>query len=134
MRTDIGEAAVTCDLVALRKLALAGEGAFWYGSNLDLPPGASWAVGEVQGAEPTRWLAGMLALPYGTREAGQRTVFIWPAAGAYRHWANVPADAREALTDWYTDEEIQAFADAGVYTGARVHIRDDGNWTVFRTG
>lgn len=135
MRADIGEAATTCDLLGLRTLAMAELGQrFWFGGDLSLGPAATWAVGEVRDEAPTRYLVGMLSLSYGTREVGDHTVYVWPAAAAFRRWVNVPAADRIALRDWYTPEEMRVFRETNAYSGYRVQIRDSGNWTVFLNG
>jgi hypothetical protein len=135
MRADIGEAAVTCDLVRLHALAVRGGAAgFSYAWDTDLRPAAYWAVAEVRGEALIRYLVGMLDLSYGTRLRDGRTTHVWPAAAAYDSWAEVPRADREALRDWYGEEDFALFREMNAYIGYRVAIRADGDWTTFITG
>jgi hypothetical protein len=135
MRADIGEAAVTCDLVRLHALAVRrGAAGFFYAWDTDLRPAAYWAVAEVRGEAPIRYLVGMLDLRYGTRLRDGRTTYVWPAAAAYDSWAEVPRVDREALRDWYGEEDFAVFREMGAYIGYRVAIRADGDWTTFIAG
>jgi hypothetical protein len=134
VRQAIAEAAVHCEYGRLAALAREGGDQFTFTFGAADDPAQYWRREEEAGREPMKFLAGMLDRPYGQVSAGDLILYVWPSAGTYPSWAEVPPEARNALRPLYGDEEFQQFAQFGSYIGYRVGITETGDWLYFVAG
>lgn len=132
MREAIVEAATNCDYERLAELG--GDLRYSFGAGDD--PAGFWREIEASGPNPPplRSMVELLALPFGTVEAGDITYYVWPRAFAYDSWGSVPEEDRRALTVLYDASDQDGFAQFGAYIGWRVGITADGDWAYFVAG
>jgi hypothetical protein len=131
-RQAIVEAATDCDYDRL--VELGGDLRYSFGGGND--PAGFWREIESAGPEPLplEAMVELLALPFGTVEAGDITYYVWPRAFAYDSWDTVPEEDRRALTGLYDVSDQEGFAQFGAYIGYRVGITSDGTWAYFVDG
>lgn len=132
MRKAIVEAAADCDFTRLAELG--GDLRYSLGGGND--PAGYWREIEATGLAPLplESMVELLALPFGTVQAGDITYYVWPRAFAYDSWDSVPAEDRQALTVLYDALAQQGFAEFGGYIGYRIGITADGSWAYFVAG
>jgi hypothetical protein len=130
-RAALFEAAALCNWPVLEAL-MPDEG---FASSVALvgDPIAQWREEEALGYRPMAFLASLLALPYGTLEAGDATYYVWPSASALP-WDQVSGVHRSALLGLYTEYDLWQFESFGGYIGYRVGITDEGTWVYFVAG
>jgi hypothetical protein len=131
-RRAIIEAATGCDIARLAQLG--GDLRYSFGGDDD--PAQFWRDIEAGGPEPLplETMVQLLALPFGTVQAGDITYYVWPRAFAYDSWDSVPAEDRQALAVLYDDSDQDGFAEFGAYIGYRIGITADGSWAYFVAG
>jgi pimeloyl-ACP methyl ester carboxylesterase/DNA-binding beta-propeller fold protein YncE len=131
-RQAIVEAATDCDFARLAELG--GDLRYSFGGGND--PAGFWREIEAAGPEPLplESMVELLALPFGTIEAGDITYYVWPRAFSYDSWGSVPDEDRRALTVLYDASDQEGFAQFGAYIGYRVGITSDGTWAYFVDG
>lgn len=132
MRRAIVEAATDCDIARLADLGADVRYSFGGGND----PTGFWREIEAAGPEPLplETMVKLLALPFGTVQAGEITYYVWPRAFAYDSWDSVPAEDRQALAVLYDESDQQGFAQFGAYIGYRIGITEDGSWAYFVAG
>lgn len=140
MRADIAAAAVECDYEELERLAQAGERPFNF--SFGAGPGDSaadhWRQLEDEEAdlEVTGDLVRLLGLEPATVDAGDDTIYVWPAAAT----RDVPTDEDwEALAQVLPEEAVsqmrQESETLGIgYLYYRIGITQDGDWIYFVAG
>lgn len=128
-RLSIINAALICDYEGLA--AIAGPG-FKYGDG-EAPLADSWEQGEKDGDQPMRRLVQLLRGSMAT-VALESVEYRFPSASGFASWDEIPAAARDALANLYTDAEILDFEEAGQYIGIRTAIAADGTWMYFLSG
>jgi spore germination protein GerM len=130
-RAALFEAAALCDWPALE--ALMPDDGFTSSFGLVDDPIAQWQREEALGYQPMAFLSSLLALPYGTLEAGDATYYVWPSAAALP-WDQVSGTHRSALLGLYTEYDLWQFESFGGYVGHRIGITDEGTWVFFVAG
>ncbi len=133
LRLEIARQAVTCDYVDLERLATDFEedDDFTFSFGDGESAASFWQRQEEEGDRPMRFLAGLLARPYGQLDDG---TYVWPSAFAYDDWDAVPEDDREALRPLYGSDDFEGFAEFGAYIGYRIGITPEGDWIFFVAG
>ncbi len=133
MRLGIVEAATACDFEGLADLALAGDPEFIFSFGGGDDPAAFWQDEEDAGNRPLEFLVKILDLPFGTIQV-DGTTYVWPSAGAYGDWDEVPRDDQRALRAVYGGKDLAAFRKFGAYVGYRIGITESGDWIFFVAG
>ena len=131
VRDTMYNLAAACNLDLL-VFSTADGFTFSFGGEED--PVVHWAEAENRGEEPTRFLAETLDLPHATIDIGGETLYVWPSVFTYDSWDEVPDKERDALRPLYGDEDFTDFEGFGAFTGYRITITADGEWTVFVAG
>ncbi len=130
-RAALFEAAALCDWPGVA--ALLPDDGFTSSFGMVDDPIAQWRQEEVLGYQPMAFLSSLLALPYGTLEAGDATYYVWPSAAALP-WDQVSGVHRSALLGLYSEYNLWQFESFGGYVGYRVGITEDGSWVYFVAG
>jgi hypothetical protein len=128
-REAIVDAAHALDYDELATLLDAKTFTYSFGEGGD--PIGYWRRLEEQGETPILgdYLPTVLAMPW----ARQGPLYVWPSAHAKKP-AQWTEEDRKALEQFYTEEEIRRFEQAGSYLGWRAGIRKDGTWLFFVAG
>lgn len=138
VRRAIHDAAAGCDYDQLESIAETGEPEFTFGSGTGQGSFAELleaAEADDSGVRPTEAILLLLNTAHGQVEADDgETIYVWPAAAAVESWSEVRAVERDAIVPPYTAEDLQAFDEAGTYTGYRLGIDQDGDWRWFVSG
>ena len=128
-RDAIVAAAHARDYSALEALLDPATFSYSFGENGD--PVGYWRTLEEEGEVPI--LGDFLPLVLSWPAAQDGDTYVWPAAHR-----KPPAEWTEAdlapLRQLYTEEDIDAFVQAGGYLGYRAGIREDGTWLFFVSG
>lgn len=133
MRTEILDAASSCDFDRLGDLAVANGTAYSFGGGSD--PGGSWRDAEANGQKPLLTMVQLLNLPPVAFDVGEGNVFyVWPAVYALPNWSDATNAQRQELTDIFGADELVASDAFGSYIGYRLGITTDGRWTFFIAG
>ncbi len=128
-RAGIIAAAEACDYPALDALALAGEFSYYF------DVGFEGMFAQADAREPSLLrMYRMLAMPYGTVDAGGETIYTWPSASAYESWDAVPQEDKDALARVLPPAELASYADLGGYYGLRLGITESGDWIYVAAG
>ncbi len=128
-RAAIAEAALSCDLDALR--SLAGELLTSFGGG-DFSSLQEW---EDSGDGMLGTLVQLFDTRYAVQEfEGEPTLYVWPAAFAYDSWGEIPEEDLAALTAIFGEEEMERIAGFGAYAGWRIGLTEDGDWRFFIAG
>jgi hypothetical protein len=135
LRYQIYEATRGCywDQIA----ALLDPATFSYSFGEDGDPIGFWQRMEFLHYEPTLYIAGLLARPYGMMPDAAQPIFAWPSAHAYGDWDAVPEAEKQALRPLYGDLDFGFFEEFGGYLGYRMGITLDGDqaqWIYAITG
>jgi hypothetical protein len=77
----------------------------------------------------------ILSLPYYTSNGaeGSASTFTWPSAVSLA-WDELTAEQIDSLRPYFSQEELDAFANFGAYIGYRLTITDAGEWQTFVAG
>jgi hypothetical protein len=131
-RDAIIAAALACDIDALGSLTDPDgfTASFGGGTGPEL-----WSAGEGRGEGPLRWMVVILSLPYYTSNGaeGSASTFTWPSAVSPT-WDELTAEQIDSLRPYFSQEELDAFANFGAYIGYRLTITDAGEWQTFVAG
>jgi hypothetical protein len=94
-------------------------------------PVGYWRRLEEEGHVPI--LGDYLPVLLGSPHAMRGDIYVWPSAYGKKPSTWTEED-RRALRNFYTEQEIKQFEDAGDYLGYRAGIRKDGTWLFFVAG
>jgi hypothetical protein len=94
-------------------------------------PVGYWRRLEEEGHVPI--LGDYLPVILGSPHARRGDIYVWPSAYGRKPFTWSEED-RRALQNFYTEQEIKQFEDAGDYLGYRAGIRKDGTWLYFIEG
>ncbi len=130
MYVNILQAASLCDFTTLDELALEGE----FSYNFDEGFAGMFRQAEAAGSPEVRLISQVLGLPYGTVDAGDETIYVWPEVATYDSWDQVTVEEQNQLSFVYDFPEQQQFAGFGAYIGLRVGITESGDWVFVATG
>lgn len=94
-----------------------------------------WDLLRRTGFDPLTQLEALLDGPYGTRQVGDATWYIWPDLAAWEPADLVPeklsfAD-RARLRDLVGEQGLERIREGQFYPGIRTAIADDGRWLYF---
>lgn len=94
-----------------------------------------WDLLRRTGFDPLNRLGGLLDGPYGTRQVGDQTWYVWPDFAAYDAEDLMPekldfAD-RARLEALVGDPGLERIRDGQGYPGIRTAIAEDGRWLYF---
>jgi hypothetical protein len=128
-RRAIFDAAVACDFEALA--AEAGNDFSYTFGDRNGGPAQYWQAREGEGVPVLRTLVQVLNLPPAERDELE--------GRPYRSWPSADQETRtdadwDALRGLYTDEQVDQFRQADMYTGWRTGIDDQGTWMYFVAG
>lgn len=94
-----------------------------------------WDLLRRTGFDPLARLGALLDGPYGTRQVGEQTWYIWPDFAALEADALLPEKLnftdRARLRDLVGDPGLARIREGQGYPGIRTAIADDGRWLYF---
>jgi len=130
MRSQIFEAAMSCDYGALERLALLGSSdfTFTFGGG-EGGPADYWRLAEEEGEGLLAELVTILNMPYGNTGG----MLVWPFAHAL-DFQNLTPDQEALLAQYFHPDDIQDWKELGGYLGYRVGISESGDWMFFVAG
>jgi hypothetical protein len=128
-RDAIVTAAHAFDYDGLEALLDPAEFSYSFGESGD--PVGYWRRLEKEGEVPILgdYLPVILGGPFAKRDG----IYVWPSAYAKKP-STWTAEDRRWLENFYSEQEIRGFEQAGAYLGWRVGIREDGTWLFFIAG
>lgn len=94
-----------------------------------------WDLLRRTGFDPLKRIGDLLDGPYGTRQVGDQTWYIWPDFAAFEADELLPeklnfAD-RARLTELVGEAGLERIRDGQSYPGIRTAIAEDGRWLYF---
>lgn len=94
-----------------------------------------WDLLRRTGFDPLKKLGGLLDGPYGTRQVGDQTWYIWPDFAALDADDLLPEKLsftdRARLRDLVGEAGLERIRDGQGYPGVRTAIAEDGDWLYF---
>jgi hypothetical protein len=128
-REAIVAAAKSFDYDGLETLLDPKTFSYSFGESGD--PVGYWRRLEEEGHVPI--LGDYLPVLLGSPHAMRGDIYVWPSAYGKKP-SNWTDEDRQALRNFYTEQEIKQFEEAGDYLGYRAGIRKDGTWLFFIAG
>jgi hypothetical protein len=99
------------------------------------PHRVHWDLLRRTGFDPLNRLGGLLDGPYGTRQVGAQTWYIWPDFAALEADELLPEKLnftdRARLRDLVGEPGLERIRDGQGYPGIRTAIAEDGRWLYF---